>query len=70
MVSIEVDALEVIDDLTPQEKQTLVSDLVESGYGPDGYGHMTAMWFLSDPTNRLEVIVALRQLGYSVELVP
>ena len=70
MPSIEVDIDDVLDGMSSSETRELVEDLLEEGWVPDGWHSVQHCgWaLLDDPVRLLEVIVALRSKGYTVEV--
>ena len=65
-VSIDLDVDDLLNELGTVDKTQLVADLLNDGYVPRGWGRVDVT-DLSDPTDRLRVITALRAEGYTVE---
>lgn len=60
-ISVDIDVSDVLDELSDREARELYSQLHEE------FGTEPAPLNLQDPATRLEVIVALREMGYTVE---
>ena len=63
--SVDVDVDDVLDNLSETELEDLANNLIEDGYGTAPAQQETLN--LDDPAVRLQAIVELRRLGYTVE---
>lgn len=63
--SVDVDVDDVLENMSETELEDLANELIRDGYGtaPDRQDTLN----LDDPITRLQVIVELRRLGYTVE---
>lgn len=64
--SVDVDVDDVLENLSGTELEDLTNDLIADGYGTAPEPDRIAP-DLDDPIVRLQVIVELRRLGYTVE---
>lgn len=70
-VSVDIDLDDVLNNLSTRELEELANALIEDGYGPEEAAlpesQEPTTLNLDDPVIRLDAIVELRRLGYSVE---
>lgn len=66
--TVDINLDDVLNNLSNRELQDLTNSLIEDGYGPEEAAVPEPTTLnLDDPVIRLDAIVELRRLGYTVE---